>query len=69
MSDRKDPWNELPRREANIMRDLANTMPCYGQMRDGWYSASCYEAKRKRKCVNCAILKRAHKRLAEAVSS
>jgi hypothetical protein len=48
------------------MEDLANTMPCYSQTRDGWYTPSCYEANARPACVNCLILKRLHRLLAAA---
>ena len=63
--ERRDPWLELPRREANIMRDLAQTLHCYSQQRDGWYTPSCYESRARRACTNCNILKRLHRLLKE----
>ena len=60
---RKNPWNTLPSREKNIMIDLASTMPCYSQMREGWYTASCYESKTRPVCANCRILNRLQKLL------
>jgi hypothetical protein len=56
---------ELPARDKSLLKDLADRMPCYSQMRDGWYTDSCFEAGKATRncCDNCRMLKRVRSRL------
>ena len=56
----------LPARDRRLLKDLAARMPCYRQLREGWYVDSCFDAERpvRQCCDNCRVLKRVQGRLA-----
>ena len=57
--------------DQRILTDLAGCLECGRQLREGWYSRSCFEQglSSERSCVGCRVLLRVQKRLVALTSS